>query len=348
MGPPPPKATRTRPTLCHGKLRSSFNAAMHDAAHDVMRATATAASALDAQPSSNTVSVLQPVTPRAKSGDGASDTARSTPPSHNAVLDAPLAPRRAGQAQHLPPDATMTMHNKPFIPKTDKYLSEEAKFTRDRHGVLRYNGRPVCRYLNTARGCHLGPSCRYEHLRLGCVFHRFAVQRCCFGEEGVGCAFSHSPDAVVVSAPLKECSTPSCLRSCMSNSSVCKRCWNGMARMRRALAHQSMQQRSAAPAAYRSNGGGRASDNGGWAPFYIPGAGQVVDACPQGWGRSESRSGATGMYYGNYVPAYRGVSVPPAPAPQFYHSAELGQTPTLSVKAPAIAMPGPGIHITVC
>ena len=123
----------------------------------------------------------------------------------------------------------------PFI-KSLEYIAEEKHYTRDYRNNLLYKGQPVCRYLNTARGCQLGDSCRFKHIALGCVFNQSSAQGCCFGPEGKGCAFSHEPNAVVVSAPLVACVGPDCKRSCMSTSSVCRRCWNSMARHRRAEA----------------------------------------------------------------------------------------------------------------
>ena len=119
-----------------------------------------------------------------------------------------------------------------MIRKSQIYLDEEKKFARNLAGQLTYNGKVVCRYYTTSKGCNKS-RCSFSHIRLGCVFHRLANQGCVFQENfGKECPFSHSPDAVVVSGPLYQCSVDGCNRSCMHMNSTCIKCFNKNRRTR--------------------------------------------------------------------------------------------------------------------
>jgi hypothetical protein len=207
-------------------------------------------------PSEETMKSIQVLAPEPSVAEpAAAEPAASEPAAAEPAAAEPAAAGTVGEATNV---AKVEPSRSPYIPnplakpwvskkasrelpevkKSEAYLAEEKNFSRDSRDNLLYKGRPVCRYLNTARGCQLGDRCRFKHIALGCVFNQSSAQGCCFGDEGVGCAFSHDANAIVVAPPLVACLGNNCTRSCMSTSSVCRRCWNGMARSRRATAQQ--------------------------------------------------------------------------------------------------------------
>ena len=116
--------------------------------------------------------------------------------------------------------------------KSEAYLLEERRFSRDRNGKLAlYDGRPFCSFYCTVRGCRSGDACRFAHVRLGCVYNQQAVQGCIY-ESDSKCPFSHDPDAVVIAAPLHACTAEGCDRSCMNRDSKCINCFNAVNRAR--------------------------------------------------------------------------------------------------------------------
>ncbi len=122
-----------------------------------------------------------------------------------------------------------------------KYNSELKKFGKTSRGDVTYSGKYICRYFCTTRGCRSGTKCRFLHYKLGCVFHQQAKQKCCYGNDGTDCPFSHDVDVpVIVNVSLSDCSTDGCDRSCMHPGSTCLLCFNKSTRERRerALAEQ--------------------------------------------------------------------------------------------------------------
>lgn len=127
--------------------------------------------------------------------------------------------------------------------KTPGYLREEAKFSRNRSGDVIYDGRIICRYVSTVRGCLKGDSCRFLHKSLGCVYFQMAHQGCIFSTSG-DCPFSHESDAVVVAPTLSNCKNYSeCGHSCMFLGSTCLTCFNRSARERRGRVRQQQHER---------------------------------------------------------------------------------------------------------
>jgi hypothetical protein len=125
------------------------------------------------------------------------------------------------------------------------YMRNMKLFRRNYNGDITYDGKIVCRYYCTQRGCKAGRRCKFIHKPLGCVFHQQAKQGCSYGNTG-DCPFSHDPDDVVVAPDLSECITKECQRSCMHSGSTCLLCFNENARKRRTrVRNQQIERRKA-------------------------------------------------------------------------------------------------------
>lgn len=126
--------------------------------------------------------------------------------------------------------AVASSRNTPTL--SAKYIAEKNRFARNQSNDITYDGRVVCRYYSTQRGCRADENCRFLHKELGCVFFQQAKQGCIFEQSGE-CPFSHDPDVVVMAPDLNDCSTPGCERSCMNTGSSCIICFNSSSRERR-------------------------------------------------------------------------------------------------------------------
>lgn len=115
--------------------------------------------------------------------------------------------------------------------RSDKYRVESLRYDRNRINDVTYDGRVICRYYSTLKGCHLGQDCRFLHKKLGCVFFQQATQGCVYKAPNE-CPFSHHPDAVVMAPDLSACTNPGCSRSCMHAGSVCLACFDASTRER--------------------------------------------------------------------------------------------------------------------
>ena len=123
----------------------------------------------------------------------------------------------------LVPDIS-TKHAMNGTNRSDKQRVESLRYDRNQINDVTYDGRVICRYYSTLRGCQMGHNCRFLHKKLGCVFFQQATQGCVYKAPNE-CPFSHHPDAVVMAPDLSACTSPGCLRSCMHTGSVCLACF---------------------------------------------------------------------------------------------------------------------------
>lgn len=130
------------------------------------------------------------------------------------------------------------------LPDTDAYRELSKDFSRDQRGVLRYKDRPICKFLNTRRGCRECEHCQFPHVRLGCAFFFLARQGCIYPSDM--CPFSHEEDSYVGIEQLYPCTMDGCYNDCMKSDTSCQECFNDRMRARRSRARVTNEIRSVA------------------------------------------------------------------------------------------------------
>jgi hypothetical protein len=128
------------------------------------------------------------------------------------------------------------------IPDTAEYRSHASHFNVDARNVLRYDGQPVCKFLNTMRSCRAGSACTFPHIPLGCAFYFLARQGCEYADNV--CPFSHKANSYVKIKKLYPCIANGCKKDCMRLKSHCQECFNLQTRQRRQEAERQDRYRS--------------------------------------------------------------------------------------------------------